>query len=253
MRHPMAGQPARRQPARGLTLVELLVVIAIVMVLTGLLVPVLAAARARAQTSRCQSQVRQLGLAWRAYAEDYDGRAPDGAYTRFAADASGASTGGRRYTALWGLRPYLRTERLFVCPTRLGWDFSTTSPSLDTHRPRQGSYTSNQQAMAVRLSRIRNVSDLVVFVDSYNPWLDCYRNCGGCTGGCSSYVWDRLGRGTYQGDPELPTAWHQGGVSVVYTDGHAGWRRLDQLRYANFVRNLPEIDPHYQRPITLDW
>ena len=60
------------------TLVELLVVIAIVAVLTALLLPALASARERGKGTACLSNLNQLGLAIRAYADDYAGDMPFG-------------------------------------------------------------------------------------------------------------------------------------------------------------------------------
>ena len=59
---------------RGFTLIELLVVIAIIALLLALLFPVLRSAREAGQRAVCLSNLRQLTLAWLAYADDYDGK-----------------------------------------------------------------------------------------------------------------------------------------------------------------------------------
>src|SRR5262245_272531 len=64
--------------ANGFTLIELLVVIAIIVILIALLVPALDGAKQRAWTTRCMSNLRQLGTAWQLYAgESHDSVAPN--------------------------------------------------------------------------------------------------------------------------------------------------------------------------------
>jgi prepilin-type N-terminal cleavage/methylation domain-containing protein len=61
---------------RGFTLIEVLVVFAIIAVLAAILLPVFAAARAKARQTTCQSNLKQVYMAWVMYAADYDGMAP---------------------------------------------------------------------------------------------------------------------------------------------------------------------------------
>jgi prepilin-type N-terminal cleavage/methylation domain-containing protein len=57
---------------RGFTLIELLVIIAIIAILAAILLPVFAAAREKARLTACTSNLRQLGMATRLYAQDND-------------------------------------------------------------------------------------------------------------------------------------------------------------------------------------
>lgn len=51
----------------GVTLVELLVVLAIIGIVLSLLLPALMSARTRAESTQCQNNVRQVGLAMRGH------------------------------------------------------------------------------------------------------------------------------------------------------------------------------------------
>ncbi len=57
---------------RGFTLVELLIVIAIVAVLAAILFPLFARAREAGRRTRCLANLRQIGVAFEMYTQDYD-------------------------------------------------------------------------------------------------------------------------------------------------------------------------------------
>jgi prepilin-type N-terminal cleavage/methylation domain-containing protein/prepilin-type processing-associated H-X9-DG protein len=63
----------RRVQARAFTLIELLVVVAIISILAAILFPVFARARESARSTACLSNLKQLNMAMRMYADDYDG------------------------------------------------------------------------------------------------------------------------------------------------------------------------------------
>jgi prepilin-type N-terminal cleavage/methylation domain-containing protein/prepilin-type processing-associated H-X9-DG protein len=72
----------RRTHTTGFTLIELLVVIAIIAILAAILFPVFAQAREKGRAASCLSNLKQLGLAFMQYAQDYDDFVPGIHYNR---------------------------------------------------------------------------------------------------------------------------------------------------------------------------
>jgi prepilin-type processing-associated H-X9-DG protein/prepilin-type N-terminal cleavage/methylation domain-containing protein len=107
-----------RRCQKGFTLTELLVVIGIVIILSALLFPAFATARDQARRTHCQSNQRQLAMAFSNYATDYDGLLP-----RWWTPDGGPNVGTlglRPWQRDWAVDtlPYVQNERLYVCPSK---------------------------------------------------------------------------------------------------------------------------------------
>ncbi|HEY3331542.1 MAG TPA: DUF1559 domain-containing protein [Capsulimonadaceae bacterium] len=108
----------------GFTLIELLVVIAIIAILAAILFPVFAKAREKARQTSCASNLKQMGIAFTQYSQDYDERFPSGVMTSgttgvdYCATTSGLGWAGQVY-------PYVKSVDVFACP-----DDTTKAPAI---------------------------------------------------------------------------------------------------------------------------
>jgi prepilin-type N-terminal cleavage/methylation domain-containing protein len=75
-RRRLRRQGAWSPASLGFTLTELLVVIAVIVILIALLLPGIQGAKERAWTTRCMSNLRQLGYAWQLYTIDHTETVP---------------------------------------------------------------------------------------------------------------------------------------------------------------------------------
>ena len=94
----------RRRSAFAFTLIELLVVIAIIAILAGSLLPALGAAKAKGESTKCLNNERQLSMAAKLYASDFNGGYPP-----------------RMDSKRWPtqLKPYYSSLEILQCPTEV--------------------------------------------------------------------------------------------------------------------------------------
>ena len=103
----------------GFTLIELLIVIAIISILAAILFPVFSRARENARRSSCLSNIKQIGLGFAMYSQDYDERMPPAWITVVDTNwkyPNGITTDSTRTWYLL-IYPYIKNMQVYNCPS----------------------------------------------------------------------------------------------------------------------------------------
>jgi prepilin-type N-terminal cleavage/methylation domain-containing protein len=128
---------------KGFTLIELLVVIAIIAILAAMLLPVLAAAKRRAQRINCVSNLKQVNLAMRIWEGDNGNQYPMAVSTSAGGAmeylACTANTGGYKPAGITNVfddcSNEMSTTKIFVCPSDSARNYATNFGELGQTAP----------------------------------------------------------------------------------------------------------------------
>jgi len=206
--------------AKGFTLIELLVVIAIIAILAAILFPVFARAREKARQASCQSNLKQIGLSYKMYQDDYDGRAVYTTEEEYYSDPGNILWAERLY-------PYSKNGQVYRCPShRPGnlYNLMRMGSRDSNHFPWYSiSYGLARYARGASDSAVMYPAELVIVGDAgceyqyyYQPWTFAYNIYGS----------DARYRSEYH-KPEY--ARHNGGSNMLFYDGHVKWAACSNI------------------------
>ncbi len=119
---------------KAFTLIELLVVIAIIAILAAILFPVFARARENARRSSCTSNMKQLGLGFIQYAQDYDEKMP---YMDSAVNVVSGAVPANAQVWDYQIYPYTKSAQILACPS------DSVSPAITPNATKYPNYGTN--------------------------------------------------------------------------------------------------------------
>jgi prepilin-type N-terminal cleavage/methylation domain-containing protein/prepilin-type processing-associated H-X9-DG protein len=212
-----------RRKNSGFTLIELLVVIAIISILASILFPVFARARENARRSSCASNLKQIGLGFMQYTQDYDEKFPLAMVTVDAPvlqtipgtpglifnTCGSGDVCGKYISWMDGLHPYIKSTQLFKCPsstTVYGADTSNYGYSTEV----SGSVTTG---VPISLSGLSRASEIFLSMDFNRTYSTVNTNK-------ATYI-------AYADNADASVRGivvpHFDGTNFLFADGHVKW------------------------------
>jgi hypothetical protein len=191
-------------------MVEVVIVLAIIICLFAFMMPVITRAREQSKRVQCIANVKQLTIAWLAYAADND-RKTCGCDGRFKPDppwigvAAGDVAAGKRGIQAGALWPYLNNENVYKCSNDLTINRFKTSYQMNSGLP-----------IGTKLDNLTDPAHLFVFIEGCNT-LNIV-----LSGSFPAPSWPAVTFGQYvPGENHRINSSVAGGTPISFADGHA--------------------------------
>lgn len=200
------------------TLIELLITIAIIAILASLLLPALNQARARATSTKCMANQKQLGQALLFYADENDGYIPQNTTLSSDSDTKGMA---KYFWDEYYIGGYLGNSRANIirCPGRLDEEKSSTGYFTTC------SYGMQNCPISWGLQNVKKlwkpISRNLMLID-YGRQTLWYREA---TKGLNLAYFD----GTKQPNSYVPWGRHLNSANMIFFDGHG-----ENMKFSEF-------------------
>lgn len=197
----------------GFTLIELLVVIAIIAILAAMLLPALAAAKQRAWTIACTSNLHQIGLGMTMFAEDNRGFYPE---------SGGVIPWGqtdphtRRAGWMEQIVSYVGNTNVYHCPANREQPVSKRSP-FNYFNGARAAYVQVNDDAPVNSRKILFPSEYVLSGDTL------WDNVGGVIDADKDDYTQNCVGGQLNGSPWMDWQAHNKGQNLLFAEGHSKW------------------------------
>jgi prepilin-type processing-associated H-X9-DG protein/prepilin-type N-terminal cleavage/methylation domain-containing protein len=193
----------------GFTLLEIVAVLTIIIIAAVVLYPIFARTR-EPRRSICQSNLKQIGIAFRMYSQDFNDKYPLVAVTDTVSKTSA-------YGWADALQPYLKSTQIYQCD----WE---ATPRARNDSPAQSGYTDywlNRNLAGREEEEFESVSQTIIVGDGND----------GSDSTTARYNISKL-PDAWRNDKKSPLYRHLEGSNYAFADGHVKWYKPQGISVA---------------------